>query len=656
MNFFQHQDAAHRNTRLLVLLFCLAVLALIGITTTFVAGLLYFVESNHGRSLAAVQAMDGGVSLMGHIVTWRLVGSIATIVLAVVALGSFYRLMQLRGGGESVAISLGGQPVHPGTRDPEERKLLNVVEEMAIASGTPVPPVYILREESINAFAAGNSLNDAVIGVTRGCIRTLTRDQLQGVIAHEFSHILHGDMKLNLRLLGVLNGILLIGLIGSMVLRGSTYRQAYSIGSRRDKNAAGTALLGLGLVVIGYAGTFFGKLIKAAVSRQREFLADASAVQYTRNPQGIGQALQAIGGSQYGSQLHHPRAEEFSHMYFGEGVHSAFQSLLATHPPLEERIRRILPGWDGRYPGIQSVRGASTISPQASNFAAAEAATSTGIAEGGTDTTAAPDDPLEFIARPSPAHIQQAGRLLGQIPDALNEAAREPFSARAVIYLLLLQSGATGNKQLQHLQDRAHPAVVKILQRLQGEVEQLPLQLRLPLFELTIPAIKSLSPPQWQLFRDNVVSLIRADSKVEIFEWALYHMLLHAMQTTSPVNGRGTIRQLGVPIQYLLSMLCRVDDQPPDIAEAAYSAAMQRLGLANLPLLDSQQLSLPMLDAALNQLQQLKPLQKPALLKAMQACIQQDERITAAEYELFRAIADCLDCPMPPMLEPDLVD
>ena len=264
---------------------------------------------------------------------------------ALITVGSLYKMAQLAGGGTVVAERLGGRRVYPNTTDPVERRLLNVVEEMALASGVPVPPVFLLSEEQgINAFAAGYSPSDAVVGVTRGCAQQLTRDQLQGVVAHEFSHILNGDMRLNMRLIGVLHGILLMGLVGRELLR----LVGHSGGgrSRRNDGAAPLLLIGLAFMVIGFLGLFIGNLIKAAASRQREFLADASAVQFTRNPEGIAGALKRIGAAVFGSKLASPRAAEASHMYFAEGI----STLFASHPPLHERISRIDPQWDGKFP------------------------------------------------------------------------------------------------------------------------------------------------------------------------------------------------------------------------------------------------------------------------------------------------------------------
>ena len=341
-DFFQQQDAARRGTTRLVVLFSLAVLAIVVSVELLLAATMGFL----GRDPETNE------------IDWTTVADPRLLLLAVggtllvVGGGSLYKIAQLRGGGRVIAEELGGRLVDGSTSDPVERRLLNVVEEMAIASGTSTPPVYIMDGETgINAFAAGFAPQDAVIGVTRGAATTLDRDELQGVIAHEFSHILNGDMRLNIRLMGLLHGIFLIGMIGYFILRMSFYSGAGGGRSRDSKGALPILALGAGLAIVGFAGTFFGNLIKAAVSRQREFLADSSAVQFTRHPGGIAGALKKIGGFVTGSKVENPNAPQASHMFFGRAT-SGFSAMFSTHPPLGERIRRIDPSWDGEFPEL----------------------------------------------------------------------------------------------------------------------------------------------------------------------------------------------------------------------------------------------------------------------------------------------------------------
>lgn len=328
MDFFAHQEQARKHTKLLVIYFVIAVLCIIG--SVYIASLLIFFGAQTNQA--------PGVPL-AELVLWdpRLFLYVVLGTLGVVSIGSLYKTAALAKGGSAVAESLGGRLVDSDTSDPDERKLRNVVEEMAIAAGVPVPKIYVLDDEKkINAFAAGHTPDDAAIGVTRGCMTLLSREELQGVLGHEFSHILNGDMRLNLRVMGVIFGILCLAVIGRVLI--------YSRGGR-GRNPM--MFLGLALIVIGAIGMFFGRLIQAALSRQREFLADASSVQFTRNPAGLSRALQKIGG--VGSQVESAHAGEASHMFFENGMGKAFLGALATHPPLEERIRAIDPDWDGEF-------------------------------------------------------------------------------------------------------------------------------------------------------------------------------------------------------------------------------------------------------------------------------------------------------------------
>src|SRR5688572_19806863 len=318
MNFFERQAAARRTSSRLVVLFALAV-----------AGIVFAIDA--AAFLAYGAGADAEPGEIGALLVFT-----TLLTLGVIGLGSLYRVASLRGGGEPVALQLGGTPIAADTTDFNLRRLRNVVEEIAIASGVPVPKIYVLEHEaSINAFAAGYSPSDAVIAVTRGALDRLNRDELQGVIAHEFSHILNGDMRLNIRLMGVLFGILMIGLIGRKILQHGRF-------GGRNKGAGAILVAALIAMVVGYVGLFFGRMIKAGVSRQREQLADASAVQFTRQTVGLSGALKKIGGLGEGSKLNERGdAEEVSHMLFGDGV--GFSGLFATHPPLLARIQALEP-------------------------------------------------------------------------------------------------------------------------------------------------------------------------------------------------------------------------------------------------------------------------------------------------------------------------
>ena len=411
MNFFEHQEQARRSSGRLVILFILAVVAIIAFLYFFFAYSLVFLGQQRPEKFAATGLWQPYTLLY-----------VAGGTLLCSGLASFIKISSLSSGGSAVAEMVGAVKVNPATRDPHERKYINVVEEMAIASGVPVPALYIMQDElNINAFAAGFTIQDAAVAVTRGCIEKLSRDELQGVVAHEFSHILNGDMKLNIRLIGVLAGILFIAMIGRIVLEiggNSSRRRSRS----KDDGGAGVVVVGLALFLVGYVGYFFGSLIKAAVSRQREFLADASAVQFTRNPGGIGGALRQIGGYADG-ELETKRAAEVSHMCFSSVVNSFFS--FKTHPPLPERISRIenLP-LDDIGPGEAQASGAPL------------AAGAAGLAGGTIRTSAA--DVIASTGSVTEAGVEKASYIVASLPAGLAEAAQHPLSASALVYLLIL--------------------------------------------------------------------------------------------------------------------------------------------------------------------------------------------------------------------------
>ncbi|WP_144244462.1 M48 family metalloprotease, partial [Pseudohaliea rubra] len=346
MDFFAQQDLARRNTRLLVILFTLAVIGLVLLTNGLVAAFLFF-----SRDYNVYAGSRGGWSGFLEQLAWDRFGAIGLLVVASILLVSFVKWMQLAAGGKAIAETLGAEKVLPQTRDADERRALNIVQEIALAASMPVPDLYLLKDErGINAFAAGVTQADAVIAVTTGALHHLKRNELQGVIGHEFSHIMNGDMRLNVRLAALLKGITFLGDVGYLLLRAGTNQRRARSGGRGSNNNSGAALpvLGLGLLVIGWLGGTCAGFIKAAISRQKEFLADAGAVQFTRDADGIADALKVIGGYVPGTFVHRARAAELSHLFFGAVTHRLWQGF-ATHPPLSARIRRLQPRWDGQY-------------------------------------------------------------------------------------------------------------------------------------------------------------------------------------------------------------------------------------------------------------------------------------------------------------------
>jgi Zn-dependent protease with chaperone function len=641
MDFFQSQEAARKRTGLLVFLFALAVVLTIG--TIYLALAVILIGMGEKR--------PEGAELVTASTLWdpELFTLVAGGTTALVAGGSLYKISALSGGGHTVADLLGGRLLSSDTTDPIERRLLNVVEEMAIASGTPVPPVYLLeRETGINAFAAGYAPTDAVIGVTRGCAQHLSRDELQGVLAHEFSHILNGDMRLNIRLMGVLFGILLIGLTGWIILRS---QMGVRYGARDDRKGGNPLpLIGLALYVIGYIGVFFGNLIKAAVSRQREYLADASAVQFTRNPDGIAGALKKIGALAEGSRVQNPEAAEASHMFFGNAVAGigTFFGLLSTHPPLTERIRRIDPSFDGDYSKVDLRPPAAVEPPRPRKKAAAR-------------TGAFPINPAEAVRQVGtidPAGLAYAAELAAGFPSRVEALAREPFSARGVIYALLLdrEDARVQQAQLSNLAGVVEPTLYKEIEAILPEVERLPPEQRLPLVALCVPALRRMSQAQYQQFAAIVRDLVAADRRVSLFEYALQrHLIAHLAVQFGTERPRAVTYTrpdpLVGPAGIVLSGLAHAGTRQDREARRAFAAAVQALGWsgARPELLPEDSVGIDQLDQALNTLAHASPPLKKQFLDACAACIGVDGTITVEEGEMLRAVADALNCPMPPL-------
>ncbi|MCS0022931.1 M48 family metallopeptidase [Vibrio antiquarius] len=611
MDFFDHQDTARQRTGLLVFLFSLAVVTITGLVSVLSIGIYYGVTGEHfdqETALTYVLLCFAGVLL-------------------VVAISSTVRLSALTSnGGRGVAESIGGKLISSNTLDAKHRQLLNVVEEMAIASGIPVPPVYVMQEErGINAFAAGMSIDDAVIGVTQGALDSFTRDELQGVIAHEFSHILNGDMRLNTRLIGVLFGITCIAHFGHLVLDNTHHTSRVSRSSSdSDKGFAVIMLIAIICLVLGWIGTLFGSMIKAAISRQREFLADASAVQFTRNDQGIAGALKKIGSHMAGSSLNTKASDEMSHMMFGQSKLSGFSGLFATHPPLEERIRRIEPGWDGSFSQSSHRPTTSFENDNVSGFSS------------GTSTQ--PE-------KPTTAELSEVGQqLLNQLPSELIDIAREPYSARFIAFALIFDGS-----ELQREMIKSHIPNVSQAQLLPWLDYDLPLHLRFPLLELSIPALKSLSEGQKNRLCQVLRELSQTDDHYSLAEWCVINLLekqlLESYGCTKQIQ---SLKQLKESVFWLLRELAWVSHSQPEDAQRAFSSALTCLGFNDAELQPANK-NWGLNRAALELLLQLKPKSRRLFVKACRLAIESDGKVTVAEGELYRVIACFLEVPEPPL-------
>ncbi len=613
MDFFHHQDTARQRTGLLVMLFTLAVLAITGLVSVISIGIYFY--------------FTGEPFTTQSIISYCLLSFVG--VLLVVSISSFIRLSELNAnGGRGVAESIGGKLISTDTSNAKHRQLLNVVEEMSIASGIPVPPVYVMAEEhGINAFAAGMSIDDAVIGVTQGALDAFSRDELQGVIAHEFSHILNGDMRLNTRLIGALFGITCIAHFGHLILDNSnSTRHVSRSSSDSNKGFAVIILIAIVCLVLGWLGTLFGNMIKAAISRQREFLADASAVQFTRNDQGIAGALKKIGSNVQGSTLNTKASDEMSHMMFGQSKLSGFSSLFATHPPLDERIRRIEPNWDGIYAQHSHAQSTAFDNEQVSGFAVG----------GGS--------PASQSASPSEQLSETGQQLISQLPPELVDIAREPYSARFIAFALIFDGSDIQREMIKSYVPLASQSTL-----LPWLDYDLPLHLRFPLLELALPALKSLSEAQKISLCKVLRELSETDNQYSLAEWCVINLLeKQLLASFGFIKQHKTLKQLEESVFWLLRELAWVSHSQTDKAQRAYHCALAHLGFPEVKL-EPANSNWHLSRAALELLLQLKPKDRRMFVKACRLAIESDGEITVAEGELYRVIACFLEVPEPPL-------
>ena len=611
MNFFQAQNKARQNTRLLTLLFIAAVVSLVILTNLLV--LLFFTASPPGMSLTE-QIANAPKEL------WLYTSA---GVIGLIAVASGFKFLALQGGGKAVAESLGGVLIHQNTRDSQQRQLLNVVEEMAIAAGMPVPPVYLIRENSINAFAAGFGIHDAVIGINQGTIDLLNRQELQGVVAHEFSHILNGDMRINLRIIALLNGILILGIIGGGLMRGSMFS--------RSRDRGGLIALGIGLLIIGYGGTFFGQLIKAAVSRQREYLADASAVQFTRSSQGIANALKKIGAHSSGSHIESPKADENSHLFFG--AIKSFSSMMATHPPLDARIRALDPTWKPRKQG--ATRNQNPGAAGSSSFA--------GVASA---------EPVSQFS--GSANVDAARHLITTANAELSQASHDTFEARALVYAMLLSEDAQiRNSQLELISQLAEAGVPGLVPGIYQNVRRQDKQHKLLHLDQAIPTLKEMSKQQYQRFYDLIGKLIVADQSVDIFEWVAHRVLAQELYAhfVRPFRGSGRIsraNKVQKQVGLVLSLLATLGSSGDDERQLAYRRGLAHWGgkqsMTRLDYFDYQELN-----QALDKLRDLNADLTQRFIDACAHVVNADGKLTADEFAVIKGVATALGCPLPPL-------
>ncbi|MAC13458.1 MAG: protease [Alcanivorax sp.] len=628
MDFFQHQERARRKTGLLVLYFFLAVVAILVCVNLALLLAFAWMDVQLPPSQWLTHPMTLGISLF---------------TLLVMVCGCLFKTWKLRRGGKGLAAMLGARPIDPDTRHSDEKKLINVVEEMSIASGIPAPQLYVLdKEEAINAFVAGFRPSETVLVVTHGTLKKLDRDELQGVIAHEFSHIFNADMRLNLRLIAVLAGILALGKIGEFMLRGSSRRSS----SNRKGNSL--VLVALALVVVGYLGLFFGRLIKAAISRQRELLADASAVQFTRNPAGLAGALIKIRNGN-GSHLDSVHAEDMSHMCFGETLGFRFRNLLATHPPLDERLGALGSDWVARARTRARSAGQPDVSPSAS--------VPEGVAafSGGSDASSSVSErsgpaTSSRVGTVSEADVGYARSLLEAIPADLHKKLHNPVQAELALYALIISSSDSDRQSL--LKSAGMSEHLSALQPLSQQLSELGSRLRLPIIDLALPTLKGQPSAQRREILERLATLTRADQRTTLFEWALVALARQQLDDHARRNRHTRFhryRAVTGELQLAFSVMTWASGARDEQARALFRQASHGLLPEARTLLPLSQCSSQRLGQALDRLADLSPLLKGPVIDGLADLVLTDGKVQVSEAEMLRAMAALMECPLPPL-------
>jgi len=653
-NFFARQRDARKSCRNQLILFAIAVFVIVLVTTMAIRFAWYLYVTTQAHTLInyeAAQRYQQKLSAFAFFDPAFFIFMSMAIVIVILA-ASLIKMNTLQKGGGAVAEMLGGREISAATTDQDERRLMNVVEEMAIASGIPVPQVYVIdSENNINAFAAGLEIGDSAVAVTRGALTKLNREELQGVIGHEFSHLLNGDSRLNVQLIGILFGIMFMGIVG---------REIISKGRLSIRLGLPVIAGGVCLIVIGYIGTFMGRLMQCAISRQKEFLADASAVQFTRNPLGLAGALKKIGGSSFGSQINSPGARQASHLFFSESHPDKLFAFLATHPPLAQRIRLLDPSFDGQFPQIGDHGPVADARYKTPFWGTHRWGADLQIPPGSPLLAILPAEVINHVGHPSKENIEQSRTFLNSIPEEISETVKSPQGAACVIYALLMDNDAALlSSQLPSL---ARAMVVRgqtdNILKIAGQLSGLQQNLRLPLIELAMPALKGLTSMEKRNFLLILHSCANADGHVSLFElsvlWILEKYLNPSEELFRSVS-IFSVSRVGLDIVVLLQVLACTGHAADKVkAEEAFHAGLDRIPelAARKPVFDFEEIvSYARVNNALNRLIEASFKIRESVIDACAHCAFTDHTVTVEERELLRVIALALQCPLPPFLE-----
>lgn len=650
MNFFEHQEKARKATAWLALVYALFVAAIVLCVHLVVSVAVFAMREDDAGGEAAGEL--AGVVLDPEVLLWS-VG----ITSAIILFATLYKMAQLRQGGSAVAQAMGGREVSHNTRDHKERRLLNIVEEMSLASGVAMPHVFVLdNERGINAFAAGFSTNDAAVAVTRGALDLFNREELQAVIGHEFSHILNGDMRLNIKAVGVLFGILCISMAGSIIVRIGIRTLQSGGGRRRSKNdnsaglALGLMLFGAAIWLIGSLGVLCARIMQAAISRQRERLADASAVQFTRNPQGMANSLKLIGAYPHRGHIETARASEISHMLFASGFSA---QLFATHPPILARIQAIEPGFDGDFSETAKIiarrkQRQAASEEELEEEAMLHRAVLAGVViagEEGLGAAGAPEQTAQAQATAQPG----VDKAMPWLDDDGRDSVRTTDGAKACIFASVLSgSGDVREAQMRSITQGRDAGFAEMVGVWAERLSSMDAPVKRVTCESAVNTLRSLPKREISELAAEIDGLVRADSRIDAFEFALLRMFRSRLMP-DVANSKGRAANpasLVKEASFVLYVLANFGSPDRAVAVAAWQAGTGRLAQtfgASSPEEPSNFNDLGQFDSSLAALVRLPPMAKREFMEACKATVEHDGATTDTEYNFLYAIADGIE-------------
>ncbi|MGR6872123.1 M48 family metallopeptidase [Pseudomonas sp. HK3] len=662
MDFFEHQAQAKAASNRLLLLF----LAFCVFIVLCVNGTIYV-----GLSWSSISQFASSNITFSDFLVWQFsyAGFITSVVtLFIIGSGSFGRWLELRHGGNGMAVKLGARSLGFASKDETEQKLINVVEEMAIAAGVTTPGVYVLdHETSVNAFVVGYDFEDSALVVTNGLINAMNRDELQAVVGHEFSHILHGDNRINIRLMILLGGIVWVSELGRMLMADSRHRSGHrrssigfnkdnynnviasnSLSSMRRKDDAGVFFIGLPLIVIGSVGVFLGRLIRTAISRKREYLADASAVQFTRNPEALASALNIIRTNSHQGFLQLPRAEGISHMCISSSQKSSW---FATHPPLDQRINSIDPTFIMRFESREKKqqREEKREQKQAQQTQAAQSIYNPDVAR---MQNHANEHLHDVIGTLNPENLAYAMSLHEQIPYEYRQALHDPELAKIMLLYVLMDTETALRQEQQAWLLAQYPASKQYLQTLTLLSQGLNPRLALPLVELLIPLLKTLDEDMQKGLLEQVLVMAKWDGKLTLFEICLYSLLKHTFEPKKPNRSSHTIKKFDVvsyEVNVIVSSLVHNAGGQAQEKTALHQRMMDVFVMKQQSLIAEKDVQTKDIYNSLKKLKTLSPMLKRSLMDVCGDIVLHDGIIQGSEYETVKLMSLLLACPMPAM-------